>query len=110
MYLNLVILNLIIVILIDQLNVAEPFVFRPIWRLMTKLPYRGWSFRPLSCSTCCSWWAGLIYIILIGRLSIMNVAVVLVISFFNFIINDLIVIFRELWAKIVNKIIVKINE
>lgn len=99
----------IIVVLVDQLNVFEDFLFKPLWKLLTKLPYQGWSFKPFSCSTCMAWWTNLLIIILTGNLTFTNVMVSLFLSWATFTINDLLIIFRELWTKLVCNLMAKIH-
>lgn len=102
---DLIFINIIVVILIDILDIPTEFLFKPIWRLTTKLPYKGWSFKPFSCSLCTAWWLGLLYIIITHNFSILNIMIVLLLAVFNSVINDIINIVKEYWARLVNKIL-----
>lgn len=106
---TIIAITFICVLLVDQLHVFEDFLFKPIWRLLSKMPYQGWSFKPFSCSLCMSWWANLTTIIITGNLSVINVLICLLMSYSTFVINDVLIIFRELWAKMIYTILHKIN-
>ena len=110
MILGLVLINAIIVILIDLLDVPTTFLFKPLWKIFTKLPYNGWHFKPFSCSLCSSWWAGLIYIIVINQFSLLNVFIVLIMAYFNFIITDAIILVKTIINKLNELIIKKLYE
>lgn len=103
--LDILIINIVMVIMIDHLHIQEDFLFKPIWKMMSKLPYNGWGFKPFSCSLCMSWWAGLLYIIITHHLTLLYIMIVLLMAVFNFTINDLIVLIKEYWSKLMDKII-----
>lgn len=106
MLLDLLFINALVVILIDLLDIPTTFVFKPIWKIFTKIPYTGWGFKPLSCSLCTSFWLSVLYIIVTHQFTLLNILIVLLFAYFNFIISDVIIIVKECIHKI-NEIITK---
>lgn len=106
---TMVLIMVCCVILVDHLNVFEDFLFKPLWRLGTKMPYNGWGFKPFSCSLCMTWWSCLIFLLLTGGLSIPNITLALLVSWSGFIANDVLVLIKESWAKLMSIIIKKLN-
>ena len=69
------------------------------------VPFRDFSAKPLDCSLCLSWWAGLLYVLIAVRpLSIGAILLPLVFATFNFIIKDIIIKLCDLWAHIMDKL------
>ena len=60
----------------------------------------------LTCSVCQSWWLNLLYIILTGHLSVLNVMLILLLSFSTGVVYDILVTI-EGFAR---KVIAEINE
>ena len=58
---------------------------------------------PFDCSLCLSWWLGLAYVLVTVRpLTICYILLPLAYANFNFIINDLIILLREGWSRLMN--------
>lgn len=57
--------------------------------------------RPFSCSLCSTWWLSLIYIIIIGKLTILNVAVILLLSYMTPIIKDILIFIKDISSQII---------
>ena len=60
--------------------------------------------KPLSCSLCCSWWAGLIYLLVTGNFSIIGVAFVAFLSMMSSVISGFLLTLKELLNYILHKI------
>lgn len=74
--LNIFLIALCCVIIIDYLQ-----FFESIKPVLSKL--FGFNVRivkPFSCSTCSTWWIGLIYLIIVSQVSIANITLLLLIS------------------------------
>lgn len=55
--------------------------------------------KPLSCSTCLSFWSNLVYIIAIGAFSLQNLLLVTLTAMFAPVITDIILFTRDLLTK-----------
>lgn len=100
-------INVICVICIDFLHV-DVLVKRPLWLFLHGtggLKYRDYQLKPFDCSLCTSWWCGLAYVAISGAISLKSVALCLVMAYGNFTINDGLIIIRELWIKIKDRIV-----
>lgn len=104
--LNLLWINIFFVVVIDQLEIDQP-IKRLWWRWLVGagVPFKDFSAKPFDCSLCLSWWVGLLYVLLAVRpITIGAVLLPLLFAFFNFIINDLIIKLRDLWAHLMDKL------
>lgn len=107
MIVDLLLINIISVILIDFLNVFEPFLFRPLWHFIVGkgVKYNGWSFKPFSCSLCFAWWSGLFYLLITGNITLLTTAICLLMAWGNEIIKDILMLIKEYWARLINKLL-----
>jgi len=108
-YIDCLLITVIFVIISDGLHFWDNF--SPIisgWLTNGKI-HKPIPSKIMTCSTCQSWWANLIYIIIMGQLTIPMVAYILGLSFFAPVINDILMFTRELIKTIIIKID-KINE
>lgn len=63
---------------------------RAIWRwLKGSAPYREYSLKPFDCELCLTWWCGLLYIIITGNLSLVNIALVALVAWSTPVIVEL---------------------
>lgn len=75
-----------------------------IWNyLYTPIPYTNWSLKPLDCPICLTFWVGLIYLFIIKDITLLNITIVCLYSLFQPIINNILIIIRELLIKLTNK-------
>lgn len=75
-----------------------------IWNyLYTPIPYTNWSLKPLDCPICLTFWVGLIYLFIIKDINLLNITIVCLYSLFQPIINNILIIIRELLIKLTNK-------
>ena len=73
-----------------------------IWGILYKpIPYNNWSLKPLDCPICLTFWGGLIYII--NDITLLNITIVCLYSLFQPIINNILILIRELLIKLTNK-------
>lgn len=100
----------IVVVLVDLLDIPTTFLFKPIWKLLTKMPYRGWNFKPFSCSLCTTFWLSIIYLLVFQKFTCVTCLLTLLISYFSFIIKDIIKIVELLITKVLTKITLHIDE
>lgn len=57
--------------------------------------------KPWSCSLCMSWWSGLLYLLITGKIAITSVAVLALVALSTTLIKDLLLSLMELITKIV---------
>ena len=60
--------------------------------------------KPFSCSLCCSWWGGLIYLLVTRNFTIQGVAFVAVLSMMSSVITGFLLTLKELLNYILHKI------
>ena len=104
MLINCLLITLIFVIISDELqfwNNFSPIISGWLTKGKIKKPIPS---KIMTCSTCQSWWANLLYIILMGKLSIPMVAYILGLAYLAPIINDILVFVTETTKWILNKI------
>ena len=75
---NLLIISVFWILVLDELNFGDEIgrIFGVFARskLPLKLP------KPFSCSSCMSWWTGLVYLLIISNLTFQNLLFLIVIS------------------------------
>ena len=75
-----------------------------IWNyLYNPIPYTNWSLKPLDCPICLTFWVGLIYLFINKDITLLNITIVCLYSLFQPIINNILIIIRELLIKLTNK-------
>lgn len=57
--------------------------------------------RPFSCSLCSTTWLSIIYVIIIGKFTILNVTVILLISYMTPIIKDILIFLKDISSQII---------
>lgn len=64
----------------------------------------NYSFKPLDCSFCMTFWSGTVYLIITNQFTLPYLAYLLGICVMTPVIRDVILFFRELFIKIIKKI------
>ena len=104
MMINCLLITLIFVIISDELqfwNNFSPIISRLLTKGTIKKPIPS---KIMTCSTCQSWWVNLVYIILVGKLSIPMVAYILGLAYLAPVFSDLLRLITETIKYIINKI------
>lgn len=103
--LDLFLIAVICVIIIDISGFTYS-IKSGIKRVLTKgmMSDPNYSFKPIDCSFCMTWWTGLVYIIAAGQFSIWMITYLLLICVMTPVIRDVIVLIRDLFIKILNYI------
>lgn len=98
-YIELIAIAFICVIIIDLSGFIQE-----IESLVTRLlgARRGYFEmpKPFSCSLCMTWWTGLIYLLIMGECTILNILLVLLIAYFTPVFKDILLILRDASAYI----------
>lgn len=103
---NLILINIIVVFLIDQSGFIVEF---KSWlkKLLTngKMKDSNYSLKPFDCSLCMTFWTSLIYLLIINGLTIESFALVCLSAWLTTFTNDIFIVVKEMWTKLINKIL-----
>ena len=105
-YVNCLLITVIFVIVSDQLQFWNNF--SPIisgWLTKGKIK-KVIPSKIMTCSTCQSWWVNLVYITVMGYLSIPMIAYILGLAYMATTINDILIFITDSIKSIINKITV----
>lgn len=103
MYLNIFFTAIILVYGIDILGFAEEMKIKLFKFIKGKnVIYRPYSLRPLDCSLCLSFWAGILILIFSLKLTIINIAYVCMVSFFTPQYKDVLLTIQDMAQNIIN--------
>lgn len=100
MALNLLWITIIAVFIID----ISGFIDFVKEKLARWLGVRSVSIKPFDCSLCSTWWAGLIYIAVIGKFTLSGVALVAAFAIAAYPIAQLITWTRDALLGLINKL------
>lgn len=103
--LYLALIQFILVVIIDDSGVIQD-ILRWFSSLLTKgkIVKDNYSLKPFTCSYCMTFWCGMIYLFVIGKLTIPYIAFVLFLSSMVTITKELINLLRDLIIRLINKI------
>lgn len=104
-YLNLLFIAIIVVCIVDISGIMDSIkkLISMIWT-NGKIIKTDFRIKPLDCSFCMNWWIGLIYLICIGQCSLMLIAYILLLSVMTPVIQQFIILVKDLLIKITNVI------
>lgn len=108
MWLNILLIAIICVMITDLSGVVD-YIKRHLYHYLTgNYNYPDTWDTPIihlmSCSFCQTWWIGLLYLILIGGLSFGSIAYLLIISYLTTTFRDMIVFFKTVLDKAIDKL------
>lgn len=103
---NLFILTCIIVFVIDLSGFVDEMVKRLYYKYIKVGDYHTLipKLKPLTCSLCLSFWAGIIYLLITSQFSILMLGYVCLLSFLTPIIGDILIMIKDVINKIINLI------
>lgn len=108
MWLNIFLLAIILVIITDLSGIVEYVKSHLYFRLRGTYDYPpSWDspiIHLMSCSLCQTWWVGLVYLIVIGQVTIPAIAYLLAIAYLTTTIKDIIVFIKETLTKAIDKL------
>lgn len=105
LYLNLFILQLILVFILDLSGImidVKKFVWRFIYGKATIDMSYKLSLKPFSCSLCMTWWIGIIWLLVTKEFSMINFGYVALLSYMTTFSKDLILTCSELLNRFLN--------
>lgn len=100
--LDLFLIQIIVVIIIDLSGVVDHFKSF-LKRILTKgrLSDPNYSFKPLDCSFCITFWTGLVYLLVTHSLSLWMMTWVLLLCVLTPVTGSFLVFVRELLLKVI---------
>lgn len=101
MFLNLLLIQVILVIITDLSGFPEDGL-KPLLRRITGSP--GEPSKIFTCSLCQTNWLGLLYLILTGNLSLLNYAFVLFLAFMTPVTGSLLFLIRDFIQRMIESI------
>lgn len=103
---NLFLLTCIIVFVIDLSGFVDEMVKRLYYKYIKVGDYHTLipKLKPLTCSLCLSFWAGIIYLIITSQFTVLMVGYVCLLAFLTPIIGDVLVMIKDVLNKIINLI------
>lgn len=108
MWLNIFLIAIILVIITDLSGIVEYIKSHLYFRLRGTYDYPpSWDspiIHLMSCSLCQTWWVGLVYLIVIGQVTIPAIAYLLAIAYLTTTIKDIIVFIKEVLTKAIDKL------
>ena len=108
MWLNIFLIAIILVIITDLSGIVEYIKSHLYFRLRGTYDYPpSWDtpiIHLMSCSLCQTWWVGLVYLIVIGQVTIPAIAYLLAIAYLTTTIKDIIVFIKETLTKAIDKL------
>lgn len=113
MYLiNLILISVVICYLIDLSGIIQTIKYQ-IWKHLFKGIGRPEDIRlkPFDCTLCSTWWTGIILMIVTSNVSLINLMLTALVSYFSKHITELLLIVNDLFVSIetlINRLIQKI--
>lgn len=103
--LNLFLISICWVLILDIAGFSEEIkrIAGKILRISENLA-QNLSLKPIVCSLCMTWWTGLIYLIVIHKISFLTITLTLLFACFTPQIKDLIFLVQDLITKLFNQI------
>lgn len=111
---QILLIAIAITIITDLSGIVEYFKSHLYYKLRGTYNYPdSWDspiIHLISCSFCQVWWVGLLYLILIHQVTIPAIAYLLVICYLTTTIKDLLVFFKEVLTKSIDKMFKILND
>lgn len=101
---DIFLLTLIVIYIIDISGFTEEV---EAW-LFRKYKINARKLKPLNCSQCMTWWAGIAYLLITDMFSIANVAVVAGLAMLSLPISQLLIFIREGLSHLIAKLMEKL--
>lgn len=101
--LNILVINLALILVID-LSGFVPSVKRLISKWLTKNQIETDSFRirPFDCSYCMTFWCTLLFIIVTGQFTFLNLLLVIIVTHLTDVTRQTMLLIKDLLLKIIN--------
>lgn len=105
MILKMLFIAIICVVVIDLTDFVDNLKSGIKW-VVTKGKMRGSDYRlkPFDCSLCTSFWCNVILLLVMGKFTIGYICLALIIALFTDVIKDTILLVKDVFLGIINKI------
>lgn len=103
--LNLIIISLVNVLIIDISGFVQS-VKSLISKLLTnkQIDTTNFSLKPFDCSFCMTFWTGLLYTLVIGQFTLVNLLIILLLAFMTEPVYRILLLIKDMILKIIDKI------
>lgn len=101
LYLNILLLVAIVCFIVDISGIVASL--KSVLAKKIKKPAEFIVLKPFDCSLCMSFWAGLIYILVIHQFTIVNFAYICLLSMISSKITDILHLFTDTLEFLINK-------
>lgn len=91
---NLLWISSIVCFIVD-ISGFIPSLKMGIWALLSNKQYRDFSLKPIDCSLCMIFWAGLFYLYIINELNLYTILLVCLLSFLSSSITAVLRLFKD---------------
>ena len=110
MILNLLLIAVIAVIVVDLTDFVD-FIKSAVSYILTggKSKNSNYRLKPFDCSLCTTFWLSIIYLLVIGKLSIPTLAISLVIAYLTPVIKMVFELFTALLETLITRIMNKLD-
>ena len=101
MFIKLLIIALVNVIIIDLsgfINTLKLLVSKYLTH--SKISTTNFRLRPFDCSFCMTFWTGLLYTLVIGQFTLVNLLIILLLAYFTSSIKDILLLLKDLVSKL----------
>lgn len=106
--LNLFLITLITVLIIDISGFINSIKFL-ISKILKIKDYRNIRLKPIDCSFCMNFWLGIIYLFITSNITLLNLSIVLLLSFSTETLKDVLTMIKDILTKIINEIYTLLN-
>ena len=99
---NLFLIQAIVVSLVDLsgfVDTVKHWVYKWLW---PNRPYRDFDFKPWSCDYCMTHHIGLLYLLIVGKWSLLAYAILLALCFFAPLLKDIFIFVKDLITKLLD--------
>jgi hypothetical protein len=103
--LKLVIISLVNVLIIDLsgfIDSLKSFISRRLTN--SKFNSNQFRIKPLDCSFCMTFWTGLLYTLVLGEFTLINLCFILLMAFMTPVFKQLLLLIRDVLLKIIDKL------
>lgn len=107
--LKLFIIALVNVLIIDLsgfITTIKLFISKYLTK--SRIQKTDFRIRPFDCSFCMTFWTGLIYTIVIGQFTLVNLLIILLLAYFTGSMKDILLLIKDLVSKLTNIIYEKL--
>lgn len=103
--LNLIIISLVNVLIIDISGFVQS-IKSLISKLLTnkQIDTTNFSLKPFDCSFCMTFWTGLLYTLVIGQFTLVNLLIILLLAFMTEPVYRILLLIKDMILKIIDKI------